>query len=84
MYVDKLIGAQTINTMTPDTINAFRDHGHPGNRLEEGIEEAQLLLDNLAELGIDLDLGSESRHCYSWPQNFSQNAAIILFLAIGK
>ena len=55
MYVDELIGAQTINTMTPGTIDAFREHGHPGNTLEKGIEEAQLVLDNLAELGINLD-----------------------------
>lgn len=37
MYVDELIGAQTINTMTPGTIDAFRDHGHSGNTLEEGL-----------------------------------------------
>lgn len=55
MYVDELIGAQTINTMSPATIDAFRDHGHPGNTLEEGIEEAQLVLGNLEELGINLD-----------------------------
>lgn len=55
MYVDELIGPQTINTMTPSTIDAYRDHGHPGNTLEEGIEEAQLMLNTLAALGINLD-----------------------------
>jgi transaldolase len=55
LYVDELIGPETINTMPPQTIEAFRDHGKLGNTLEEGVEEAQLVLDNLAELEIDLD-----------------------------
>jgi transaldolase len=55
LYVDELIGPQTVNTMPPQTIDAFRDHGVVAATLEQGLDEAQLVLDNLAELGIDLD-----------------------------
>jgi transaldolase len=55
LYVDGLIGPETVNTMPPKTIDAFRDHGRLSYSLEEDVEEAQLLLDNLVELGIDLD-----------------------------
>jgi transaldolase len=41
--------------MPPDTIEAFRDHGTVTYTLEKDVEEAQLTLDNLVELGIDLD-----------------------------
>jgi transaldolase len=55
LYVDNLIGAETVNTMPPETIEAFRDHGKLANTLEQGVEEAQEVLDNLAELQINLD-----------------------------
>jgi transaldolase len=55
LYIDELIGPETVNTMPPDTIEAFRDHGRLANTLEKDVEGAQLTLDNLAELGIDLD-----------------------------
>jgi transaldolase len=55
LYVDQLIGPDTVNTMPPKTIEAFRDHGRVGHTLEQDAAGAQLVLDNLAELGIDLD-----------------------------
>jgi transaldolase len=55
LYIDALIGPETVNTMPPDTIDAFRDHGTLANTLEKDVEDAQLTLDNLVELGIDLD-----------------------------
>ncbi len=55
MYVDQLIGPNTVNTMPPKTIEAFRDHGRVGHTLEQDAAGAQLVLDDLAELGIDLD-----------------------------
>jgi transaldolase len=55
LYVDELIGPETVNTMPPETIEAFRDHGRLGNTLEQGVDEAQMVLDNLAELQINLD-----------------------------
>ena len=55
LYVDSLIGPETVNTMPPNTIDAFRDHGTVAATLEEDVAEAQLTLDNLVELGIDMD-----------------------------
>jgi transaldolase len=55
LYIDNLIGPETVNTMPPATVDAFRDHGVVASTLEENVEEARLVLDNLAELGIDLD-----------------------------
>ena len=53
-YIDALIGPHTVNTAPPKTIDAYRDHGNPKARLEEGIEEADAVLKSLANLGIDL------------------------------
>jgi transaldolase len=54
-YIEPLIGAETINTMPLETIAAYRDHGRPAARLEQGVQEAQQVLDRLAELGISID-----------------------------
>lgn len=59
MYVDELIGTNTVNTVPVQTLNAYRDHGKPASRLEENIDEARLLLQQLSELGIDLKSVSE-------------------------
>jgi len=55
LYVDQLIGPETVNTMPPKTIEAFRDHGRVGNTLEQDAAGAQSVLSKLAEFGIDLD-----------------------------
>ncbi len=55
LYIDELIGPETVNTMPPNTIDAFRIRGTLANKLEEAPEAAQLALDNLSELGINLD-----------------------------
>ncbi len=55
LYIDELIGPDTVTTMPPATINAFRDHGKVANTLEKDIEEAQLVFDHLAELAIDVN-----------------------------
>ena len=55
LYVEELIGPDTINTMPPATLDAFRDHGKVHDTLEAGIDEAQRVLDDLARLGISLD-----------------------------
>lgn len=54
LYVDELIGPQTVNTMPPQTIDAFRDHGRPANTLEQDVDQAADILDELSRLGIDL------------------------------
>lgn len=55
LYVDELIGPETVNTMPPNTIEAFRDHGRVANTLEANVAEAQAVLAKLATLGIDLN-----------------------------
>ena len=54
MYVEPLIGPDTINTMPPATMDAYRDHGEPADRLSQGTDEALEQLALLQELGIDL------------------------------
>lgn len=54
-YVDALIGPDTVNTVPPETFDAYRDHGEPKSRLEQDIDEARRVLERLVELGISLD-----------------------------
>jgi transaldolase/glucose-6-phosphate isomerase len=54
-YVEALIGPDTVNTMPLETLNAYRDHGNPASRLEEGLDQAANILQRLPELGIDLN-----------------------------
>lgn len=54
-YVSALIGPETINTITPETLAAFRDHGNPENRLEDYIDNATRVLQSLKEANIDID-----------------------------
>ena len=55
LYVEELIGADTVNTVPPATLDAFRDHGQPRLSLPENVEEARLALTALADAGISLD-----------------------------
>jgi len=55
MYVDELLGPETVNTIPEATLDAFRDHGQPVARLGEGLEEAREVVPKLAELGVDMD-----------------------------
>ncbi len=54
-YVETLIGPQTVDTIPPATLAAFREHGVAAPRLKEGLEESRVALRQLKELGIDLD-----------------------------
>lgn len=55
LYVDALIGPHTVNTVPPDTLAAFREHGRVSAALLEGWDEARATLHRLEQLGIDLD-----------------------------
>ena len=55
LYVNSLIGPNTINTMPPDTLEAFRDHGDPRPTLESDLDEARRILATLESSGISLD-----------------------------
>ncbi|OQP64194.1 transaldolase [Niastella vici] len=54
-YVSELIGPETINTVTLETLDAFRDHGLPGNRLGEDMDTASEVLEQLKGSNIDID-----------------------------
>jgi transaldolase len=53
LYVDELIGPDTVNTMPEETIEAYQDHGRPQPRLEIGVAEASKLLGELKCAGVD-------------------------------
>jgi len=59
LYVDNLIGAETVNTVPPATYTAIRDHGTPKLTLEEGLEECHTLVRELGDIGIDLKAVTE-------------------------
>lgn len=54
-YVEALIGADTVDTIPVETLDAYRDHGEPKARLEQDVEEAAWVLQQLSALGINID-----------------------------
>ncbi len=59
LYVEELIGPNTVNTVPPATLDAFRDHGKPRDSLEENVDEARHVLAELEKSGISLDAITE-------------------------
>lgn len=55
LYVEPLIGPDTVNTMPPATFEAFLDHGKVASTLEDGIEGAHKTMQSLQHLNIDLN-----------------------------
>ena len=55
MYVDELIGPDTVNTLPEATIEAFLDHGHLVRRVDADLDQAHATWTALSEVGIDLD-----------------------------
>jgi transaldolase/transaldolase/glucose-6-phosphate isomerase len=55
VYVEELIGADTVNTLPVVTLEGFRDHGEPRASLLEDVEGADRVFSELAALGVDLD-----------------------------
>jgi transaldolase len=55
MYVEELLGPETVNTMPEETIAAFQDHGNVAQTLTAGVDGAHKLLDDLRAAGIDYD-----------------------------
>jgi transaldolase len=55
LYVDELIGPDTVNTMPEETIEAYQDHGDPRPRLQSELAQARRLFEDLREAGIDYD-----------------------------
>jgi transaldolase/glucose-6-phosphate isomerase len=54
MYVEELIGPDTVNTLPPATLEAFRDHGKPRQSLTEDVEGARKTMEGLASVGISM------------------------------
>lgn len=59
MYVEALIAPNTVNTLPPATVDAYRDHGDPAVRIEEELADAKETVQVLRNLGIDLQTVSE-------------------------
>lgn len=55
MYVEPLIGRDTINTLPTETLDAYRDHGQPADRISDGADDALAHLTALSGVGIDID-----------------------------
>src|SRR5947199_5255281 len=55
MYVENLIGPDTINTMPEETIEAFQDHGKVTRVIDQGLDEAKRVFEQLAKAGVDYD-----------------------------
>ena len=55
LYVDDLIGADTVNTMPEETIVAFQDHGEVRLTLDEGIDEARQVFEDVEAAGVSVD-----------------------------
>jgi transaldolase len=55
LYVDSLIGPDTVTTLPEATIAAFEDHGTLARSIDRGVEDAGAVMDRLAEVGVDMD-----------------------------
>lgn len=55
LYIQELIGPDTVNTMPPATIEAFRDHGVARRTIDSGVAEAHAVMRDLAAAGISID-----------------------------
>ncbi|MCK5795213.1 MAG: transaldolase [Anaerolineales bacterium] len=59
MYVDELIGPDTVNTVPPKTLVAFFDHGTVERSIDRQVDEAKRVFENLAKVGIDMEQVTE-------------------------
>jgi transaldolase len=55
LYVEELIGPDTVNTMPEETIRAYQDHGRPQGRLQAEVVQARKLLEELERVGVDYE-----------------------------
>ena len=73
LYVDSLIGPDTVNTLPPATLDAFRDHGTVARTIDQGVDEARATMATLKEVGIDIDAvtkGLEEEGVASFAKSF--------------
>jgi transaldolase len=55
LYVDELIGPNTVNTLPDATLDAFADHGTVARRVDADVDDARAVWESLAEVGVDMD-----------------------------
>src|SRR5918993_3109838 len=60
IYVEELIGPDTVNTMPAETVKAFQDHGEVSAKLDQDVDDARALLDRLEEAGVSYDEVTET------------------------
>lgn len=80
LYVEPLIGPETINTMPDATLAAFRDHGHAAQTLGQGIDQAQAQFEALRSAGIDMQQVGEELQADGvklFAQSFEQLLALM-------
>jgi transaldolase len=77
VYVEELVGPDTVNTMPEETIAAYQDHGRPLMRLEEDLAAARRLFDELAAAGVDYDELTDTLEREGW-EKFSAAFAALL------
>lgn len=82
LYIETLIGPDTVNTVPPKTLDAFRDHGQVAQTLAAGYDEARAVLDKAQALGLDLP-GVTEALVADGVQQFS-DAADALLDAVGR
>ena len=82
LYVDQLIGPDTVNTMPPKTMDAFRDHGTVAQSLTADLDEARHVLAEAERLGLDLD--SVTRDLVTAGVKSFSDAADDLLGAVGR
>jgi transaldolase / glucose-6-phosphate isomerase len=59
LYVDELIGPDTVDTIPPATYDAFREHGHPHASLEANVNQAREVMDSLARAGVSMKAATD-------------------------
>jgi transaldolase/glucose-6-phosphate isomerase len=59
LYVDELIGPDTVNTLPPATLAAFQDHGHPARTVDRDVAAAEKVLADLERVGVSVPAACE-------------------------
>lgn len=80
LYVEQLIGADTVNTVPPATYNAFKEHGKIAETITQEVVEAKALIALLPQYGVDLDLITQQLErdgVKAFEQSFEQLLAIL-------
>ena len=82
LYVEELIGRDTVDTIPPATMDAFRDHGHVRASLTEKLDEARHVMAEVERLGLDLP--GVTKHLVEDGVRLFADAADALLLAVAK